>query len=487
MSALARRTANLRVFLWGDGKLGCLGGRGIRDRKADDPISFSIPNACGVTAGWAHSGILSEDGKFFALGRTHDIQNCLRVARMWKLTAAGIRVWNSIDCPEPRYVVPPEAHMPQNDPIVSGDTSACLTAITTESGRTFLYGDNRHGQCGNGDPCDRVWDPTELVGVREGDRMSGVALGFQHGLGLTHSGSVYAWGKGDRGQLGIGGAQSNAVATVLPAFDQERQPPEVLRLPADVQDRVDVQKRRIEQTEVPKLQPNKDFIDVQESGDGGEHISSDSADEHDNSLPAAIDDAAKKPNHTDFRLEHKSHRATKIGCGLNHSAAMSNEGKMFLWGKFCSIVENDEGNAYNDQFVPRQATLKSPVIDFACGQYHTTCLTADGSLWVMGMQSANLARQRALDPDSSYKYDTLSRFINEPEEVEFQGSFEDAEEEIVKIVAGWGTNAVITNRGHVYTYVWNEPPKLMQELKDYFVVDIAFGWKHNIMVGERRA
>ena len=105
----------------------------------------------------------------------------------------------------------------------------------------------------------------------------------------------------------------------------------------------------------------------------------------------------------------------------------------------------------------------------------------------MGMQSANLARQRALDPDSSYKYDTLSRFINEPEEVEFQGSFEDAEEEIVKIVAGWGTNAVITNRGHVYTYVWNEPPKLMQELKDYFVVDIAFGWKHNIMVGERRA
>ena len=25
--------------------------------------------------------------------------------------------------------------------------------------------------------------------------MAAVALGFQHGLGLTHSGTVYAWGK----------------------------------------------------------------------------------------------------------------------------------------------------------------------------------------------------------------------------------------------------------------------------------------------------
>ena len=193
----------------------------------------------------------------------------------------------------------------------------------------------------------------------------------------------------------------------------------------------------------------------------------------------------KCQNHTDFRLEHKSHRATKIDCGLNHSAALSSEGKLFLWGKFCSIVENDEGSAYNDQFVPRQVTVESPVIDFACGQYHTTCLTADGSLWVLGMQSAKLAQQRAIDPDSSYKYNTLSRFVVEPEQVEFKGSFQD-DEEITKIVAGWGMSAVITNKGYVYTYQWNEPLKVMEELKDYFVVDIAFGWKHNIMVAEQR-
>ena len=58
------------------------------------------------------------------------------------------------------------------------------------------------------------------------------------------------------------------------------------------------------------------------------------------SPPDNQSDVVERQNHTDFRLEHKSHRATKIDCGFNH-AALSSEGKLFLWGKFCSIVEND--------------------------------------------------------------------------------------------------------------------------------------------------
>ena len=44
-----RLASRLRVFVWGDGKLGCLGGRNLpRDRNAHDPISFSIPDPINV-------------------------------------------------------------------------------------------------------------------------------------------------------------------------------------------------------------------------------------------------------------------------------------------------------------------------------------------------------------------------------------------------------------------------------------------------------
>ena len=51
--------------------------------------------------------------------------------------------------------------------------------------------------------------------------------------------------------------------------------------------------------------------------------------------------------------------------------------------------------------------------------------------------------------------------------MDFEGSFQD-DEEITKIVAGWGGKLSITNKGYVYTYQWNEPDRLMEELKDYF-------------------
>ena len=481
--SVARRIVNRRVYVWGDGRVGCLGGRSVMDRPVSKAVSFNIPNPVEVTAGWSHSSIRSEDGLLYALGRTHDIQNTLRIARMWRVTAAGVRVWKSIECPEPRYVVPPETHLPTHDPIVSGATSACLTAITTASGKAFLYGDNRHGQCGNGEPSDRIWDPTELLGVRDVDRIEQVALGFQHGLARTASGSVYAWGKGDRGQLGIGGAQSSAVATPVPAFDQERDPPEVLTLPPDVQQRIDAEQSH---RETHMLGDTTEYIDVEPlptATDGGGEALHHSSGHREDSLTTS---RPERRNPTDFRLEHVSHRATSIGCGLNHSMAVTNEGKLFVWGKYCSPIVNEAASGHEDQFVPRQAQLSSPVTAAACGQYHTTMLTNNGSLWSMGMQTAVLARQRHEEDPDSYRYDTLSRFVTEPDEVAWDSRCLEEGEDIVKVVAGWGKSAVITSRGYVYTYQWDEPPTRMSELDQYFVEDIAFGWRHTIMIASPR-
>lgn len=61
-------------------------------------------------------------------------------------------------------------------------------------------GNNRFGQCGIGNRDAFVWEPTCLSGIE--DIIVDVALGFQHGLALTNKGEVFAWGKGERGQLG---------------------------------------------------------------------------------------------------------------------------------------------------------------------------------------------------------------------------------------------------------------------------------------------
>ena len=73
--SIASRVSKRLVFVWGDSKVGGLGGRGIRKRPAKNPITFDIPNPAAVTAGWSHSGIISSDGLSYVLGRTHDIKN----------------------------------------------------------------------------------------------------------------------------------------------------------------------------------------------------------------------------------------------------------------------------------------------------------------------------------------------------------------------------------------------------------------------------
>lgn len=43
-----------------------------------------------------------------------------------------------------------------------------------------------------------------IVGEKERELVKKIATGKSHVLALTESGRVYAWGKNDKGQLGIG-------------------------------------------------------------------------------------------------------------------------------------------------------------------------------------------------------------------------------------------------------------------------------------------
>jgi len=239
--------------------------------------------------------------------------------------------------------------LPRAFPLPSGERplkvacSGALTAIITESGRVFCMGHNAYGQCGLGGAVlvaaaeeeggregggggapraqkmqkadvANVWTPmTPVQGLEEEGEEGGfgaggksikdpvveVALGFQHAVCCTREGRAYAWGKGERGQLGNGAAVN-----------------------------------------------------------------------HNSAFPI------------DLPVETK---VRKVASGFNHAAALTEEGKVWVWGKWQGLSVRSEGgrgvDLYEDQLLPREVEMpgeeeggKVVVEDVACGHFHTSLL-----------------------------------------------------------------------------------------------------------------
>uniref|UniRef100_A0A6I8P1W7 Uncharacterized protein n=1 Tax=Ornithorhynchus anatinus TaxID=9258 RepID=A0A6I8P1W7_ORNAN len=76
----------------------------------------------------------------------------------------------------------------------------------TRDGELFSWGDDEHGQLG----LERAWVPCpapQRVCALAGVPLARMEAGGAHSLALSATGAVFAWGRNDRGQLGLGHAQ----------------------------------------------------------------------------------------------------------------------------------------------------------------------------------------------------------------------------------------------------------------------------------------
>lgn len=79
----------------------------------------------------------------------------------------------------------------------------------SEGGDTFVWGQNRYGQCGLG-TFDEVMEP-ELMENLQGEPIIETVAGHSHTLVITASGKILSWGNAMEGRLGIGATERKGV------------------------------------------------------------------------------------------------------------------------------------------------------------------------------------------------------------------------------------------------------------------------------------
>ena len=179
------------LYAWGADGFGQLGDNSTTDTNT--PKIITTPSSAApftsIAAGSSFSLALGSDGQVYAWGSNF-------FGQIGQGTATG-------PFTTPTQVLPP-----------TGTSGLTFTAIAAGGNfamalgsdhNVYAWGDNRFGQLGDGTQLNRstpvqVQSPTSFGG----SPVTQIAAGSSHSLALTASGTVYAWGDNDSGQLGDG-------------------------------------------------------------------------------------------------------------------------------------------------------------------------------------------------------------------------------------------------------------------------------------------
>ena len=166
------------IRCWGRDLNGQLGDGGREDRPEPRPVSEE-GSFRALTAGWDHTCGLLAGG----------------AVRCWGLNADGqLGDGTRIDRGTP-VAVP---GLPAVAALAAGRAHTCGL---TSDGRIYCWGDDGRGQLGNGSTVDQP-TPTRVRGLPE--PLTAIAAGAQHTCALGTSGRAFCWGQNVHGQLGDG-------------------------------------------------------------------------------------------------------------------------------------------------------------------------------------------------------------------------------------------------------------------------------------------
>ena len=181
-------TTEGEAFSWGCGRHGVLGHGDSEDRLVPTKISGLANRETFMSAGFAHSGAVTEKGVVYMFGKGED--NALGLG---KQTAAVVSV--------------PAPVATSSDKIFTqvccsvGDKHGHTLFLDVE-GRVYSCGDGYKGKLGHGDHEPR-YVPTQIsTEFFNNERIISIAAGGIHSAAVSQEGHVFTWGCGSDGRLG---------------------------------------------------------------------------------------------------------------------------------------------------------------------------------------------------------------------------------------------------------------------------------------------
>ena len=184
------------VFAFGCNSFGQLGFGDTDGRNVPTLLRGELENksVMQVAAGYGHTVFVTKDGLVFACGCNDGGQ--LGVGDTDSRLVPTL-VTGQLQGKTALYVAAGSNH------------TLCITA----DGSLFSWGGNDSSQLGVGDTEDRH-APTRVTNL-QGKRVVHVAAGEVHTICSTENGSVFTWGRGDNGKLGLGDDESDRLLPTL--------------------------------------------------------------------------------------------------------------------------------------------------------------------------------------------------------------------------------------------------------------------------------
>eukprot|EP00945_MAST-04E_sp_MAST-4E-sp1_P007226 g7226.t1 len=277
------------------------------------------------------------------------------------------------------------------------------TLACTLKGGVWSWGENRDGQLGINSNVSMLY-PVRVEHHIAGKRVIKVAAGAQHSMCLTVRGDVYSWGQGKQGQLGIG----KNVSESRPMLIQILQGKSVIDIAAG------------ENHSGAVLRDGSMF--TWGSGDMGKlghgRVTRPQI------LPRTVRGALKKEN------------VVSLSLGMSHSAAVTNNGQVFIWGGgwFGRLGLGNSDNVYTPMKL--EALDYMFIVQVSCGGYHTMAVTTEGEVYTWGRGDERLGLGETLD-------------VFEPTLIV---SLRQKQAAIVSVCAGEEHSLAIAQNGTVYSW-----------------------------------
>ena len=326
---------------------------------------------------------------------------------------------------------------PQHNSSSSSNTGCSLRESAQFT--VFTWGRGEDGQLGLGDTSDQD-EPTHVDAFRG---VQQIACGSGHTVVLTIEGEVYTWGRGDDGRLGHGDNGWKYVPRLAQALAG--------------------------QVMVQVTCGSYHTAAVASNGDlftwGG-------------GLYGKLGHGNEVGHATPKRVQGLVGQAvSQIACGSRHTAIVTSTGALYTWGDKENGVTGHgeiEGHQYTPRLLERLANQRVAQIS-ACG-FHTALVTEDRQLYSFGEGKFGRLGHSS------------ERNCHTPQLVESMVGKRPCQ-----VSCGGFHSAVVTEDGHLYTFGGGEhgqlghndrvnklKPTLVEALEGIFVTQVTCGWSHSV-------